>query len=457
MNNLCKVFAVLTLISGFSVNPVFASPNSSETKDNNQVHEKSQYDTYRSKTVGLRAEMAIRLHRVFYPEASNLFPLIAAISSIKGSGKVEPGQNNVSDILSTMSLEEKIGQMMIAGISGTALNSSAVSLIDEYQVGGLILYSANLTDIPQSIALLNQLQAENSENRFPLFLSVDQEGGRVSRLPDQLLNFPVNQVIGNVNNAQYSYEIGELLGEELNSFGFNVNFAPVLDVNSNPDNPVIGDRSFSPDPHIVSDLGIQTMKGMQSQGIIPVIKHFPGHGDTSVDSHLELPVVNKTLDELKNLELIPFTEAIEHGADAVMVAHILLPELDAEYPATLSPEIIDGLLRDQLDFNGVVITDDMTMQAITDHYGIGPAAVQSVIAGSDILLVAHHYDAIVETHKALVKAVEEGVISEERIDESVQRILQLKKKYELSDSKAGSVDTEEINGKIRELNDNYLN
>lgn len=457
MKNLVAGFAALVLVSGYSANYVSASPGSNGFSNSNNVYGGIQNGTYHSSTASLRAELAVRLHRVFHPEAlANPFPLYAAISSIVDEN-IDSTQDNILEIISGMSIGEKVGQMIIAGISGTTISSYASSLIEDYQVGGLILYSDNLIDTNQSIELINDLKEENTSNQFPLFLSVDQEGGQVSRLPGDLINFPTNETIGNVNDVQYSYEIGKILGEELNAFGFNMNFAPVLDVNSNPDNPVIGDRSFSDDPDVVSELGVQTMKGMQSQEIVSVIKHFPGHGDTSVDSHLELPVVNKSLSELEDLELIPFAEAIENGADAVMVAHILLPELDADYPATLSSEIIDGLLRDQMDFDGVVITDDMTMQAITDHYGIGEAAVQSVIAGSDVLLVAHNYDSIAETYEAVMNAIDEGVISEERIDESVRRIIQLKKKYDINNTEASSANTEVINHQIRNLNDKYLN
>ncbi|MED1470560.1 beta-N-acetylhexosaminidase [Bacillus salipaludis] len=364
-------------------------------------------------------------------------------------------QNSVTEIISSMSLDEKIGQMIIGGIYGTTVDAHTKNLISKYKVGGLIFYANNLVNSQQTVQLLNQIKSDNVPNPMPLLLSVDQEGGSVSRLPGGLINFPTNKVIGAINNTQFSYKVGSILGRELKGFGFNLDFAPVLDVNSNPHNPVIGNRSFGNNPEIVSKLGIQTMKGIQSQNIIPTIKHFPGHGDTDVDSHLELPIVNKTLTQLKKLELIPFERAINHGADVVMVAHILLPKLDDHFPASMSKKIMIEILRKQLNFSGVVITDDMTMQAITNHFTIGRASVESVMAGSDIILVAHDYNKIVETISSLKTAVQKGEISEQRINDSVSRIIQLKIKYELNNSQVGNVNIGEINQSINKLLDEY--
>ncbi|WP_144550177.1 beta-N-acetylhexosaminidase [Bacillus sp. X1(2014)] len=356
--------------------------------------------------------------------------------------------------IADMSLDEKIGQMIFAGITGATMDTNTKSLITKYKVGGIIFYKDNLIDPTQAVQLLNQMKSENDQ-KVPLLLGVDQEGGRVTRLPGGLINFPTNKEIGAINNSQFSYQVGTMLGKELKEFGFNLDFAPVLDINSNPKNPVIGDRSYGNNSEIVSKLGIQTFKGIQSQNIIPTIKHFPGHGDTSVDSHLELPIVNKSLQQLKELELIPFEQAINSGADVVMVAHILLPKLDAVFPSSMSKNIITGILRQQLDYSGVVITDDMTMKAIIDHYTIGRAAVESVKAGSDIILVGHGYNDIVEAISSLKIAVQKGEITEQRINESVSRILKLKKKYEINNTKVKNVNIEEVNQSIKKLLDEY--
>ena len=365
-------------------------------------------------------------------------------------------QSKAAKIVSKMSLQEKIGQMIIAGFSGTTLNEETKDLIQNKRIGGVIFYSNNIESITQTVTLLNDIKAINEQNKTPLFLSIDQEGGRVSRLPGSLKTIPTNELIGNVNEPKFSYGIGKIIGNELKQFGFNLDYAPVMDVNSNPDNPVIGDRSFSSNPNVVKKLGVETMKGLQSEDIVTVIKHFPGHGDTSVDSHLQLPKVNKSVEDLKKTELIPFKGAIEEGVDMVMIAHILLPQLD-DKPASLSPKIINGLLRNQMGYEGVVITDDMTMKAITNHYGIEQASVDSIKAGSDLILVAHNYNKVVAVMKTIKAAVENGEISEERINESVERIIELKDHYQLNNKERENVNVNEINQSIEQLLNTYIN
>jgi len=365
---------------------------------------------------------------------------------------VQQENQTISDIIANMSVEDKIGQMILAGLSGTTMDENDKKIIGELHVGGIIFYKRNFENPEQTVQLVNQLNAENRLN-LPLFLGVDQEGGKVTRLPGGLINFPTNKEIGQVNDPDFSYKVGTLLGHELKQFGLNLNFAPVLDINSNPMNPVIGDRAFGDSLEIVSELGIQTMKGIQSQDVIPTIKHFPGHGDTSVDSHLELPIVNKSLKELKKLELIPFERAIEQGADVVMVAHILLPELDKKNPSSMSKAVMTDLLRKQLNFTGVIITDDMTMGAITEHFDIGKAAVESVKAGSDIILVGHDYNNVVKVISSIKVAVQDGEISEQRLNESVEKIIQLKRKYKINDSKVENPNIDELNESINSLLD----
>lgn len=385
------------------------------------------------------------------PDDNNPNPIVHHISVLthpKNPTQLEPSEVGIID---QMSLKEKIGQLIIAGIKGKTVTKNTLSLINDYKVGGIIFYAENTVASNQTLLLLNQIKKENEENSFPLFLGIDQEGGRISRLPKEIANLPTNTEIGKINNKDFSYNIGSLLGKELNAFGFNMNFAPVMDINSNPNNPIIGDRSLGNQPDLVSKLGLQTMKGIQSQKVISVIKHFPGHGDTSVDSHLKLPIVNKSLKELNTMELIPFKHAISNGADIVMIAHILLPKLDQEFPSSMSKPIITNLLRNQLGFDGVVITDDMTMKAITDNFDIGSSSVESLKAGSDVILIAHDYSKIVTIMEAIENAVISGDISEERINESVERILNLKKKYQLSNKQIDSVSTAEINKEIENV------
>ncbi|TYS16575.1 DUF4309 domain-containing protein [Rossellomorea vietnamensis] len=361
------------------------------------------------------------------PKKGNENPSVHHISLL-GIAEEEPNEQSAKQILSKMTLEEKIGQLIISGVDGTTFNTSEEKLISDFHVGGFIFYSDNLETIDQTKQFVQKLNETNAINKLPLFISVDEEGGRVSRLPE-VNSTPANEEIGRVNDKEYAYSIGEELAEHLKTFGFNMDYAPVLDINSNPNNPVIGDRSYGSNETVVSNMGIETMKGIQSKRIVPVIKHFPGHGDTSVDSHVQLPVVNKDLQQLQDLELIPFKKAIQNGAQVVMVAHILLPNLGSDYPASMSAAVVGDLLRNQLKFKGIVMTDDMTMGAIVNNYGIGEASVQSLVAGSDILLIAHNNGNVSTVYNSVLKAVENGVISEERINESVIRIINLKKKY----------------------------
>ncbi|QUG43320.1 beta-N-acetylhexosaminidase [Psychrobacillus sp. INOP01] len=351
--------------------------------------------------------------------------------------------------LSDLSLEEKVGQMIFAGIKGTTITNETKKIISTHQVGGIILFKDNLKNANQSVSLLNSIKQENIKNKVPLFLGVDEEGGRISRLPE-LTKLPTSENLGKLNDASLSYNIGKLLGKELSAFGFNLDFAPVLDINSNPDNPIIGDRSFGTDAEIVSKLGLQLMKGIQSEQVISVVKHFPGHGDTAVDSHKELPIIQKSLADLHVLELIPFTRAVEQGAEVIMIGHILLPKIDSAYPASISKEIITDVLREQLGFEGIIITDDMTMKAILNTFEISEAAVSAVKAGNDIVLVAHDYANVKKAKEAILQAIEAGEITEQRIDESVKRILSIKKKYNLSNKQLDGVNIQELNQSINE-------
>lgn len=362
----------------------------------------------------------------------------------------------IKDKINNMSLDQKIGQLLIGGFDGYTVDSNTEKLIKENYLGGFILFQRNVKDSNQLLELTNTLKAINKENIVPLFISVDEEGGTVTRMPDEIKKLPSNYSIGKINDEDFSYNIGKTLGRELNAFGLNMNYAPVLDINSNPNNPVIGIRSFGDNKDVVTRLGIKTMEGIKSQNVIPVIKHFPGHGDTSVDSHIGLPVVNYDLKRLNDFELVPFKYAITAGADVVMTAHILLPKLDSKYPATLSHNIINDLLRKDIGFDGVVITDDITMGAILKNYDIGDAAIKAINAGADIILVSHKYENIQKVISSIKEAVLNKTITEDRINESVYRILSLKEKYKLTDNTINSVDVNEINKLISDvLNEKY--
>lgn len=366
----------------------------------------------------------------------------------------------IKEQVSKMTLDEKLGQMVVVGLEGYTVDENTKAMIEKHHVGGFIFFGRNVESTKQLLALVNSLKEinskANSRNNLPLFVSVDEEGGKVSRVPREFKKLPTNKEIGKINSGDFSYQIGGILAEETKAFGFNMNFAPVLDVNSNPNNPVIGDRSFGDDVEVVSTLGIQTMKGIQAGGVIPVVKHFPGHGDTAVDSHIGLPVIENDMERLRSLELVPFKEAIYNQADAVMIAHILLNKIDPKYPASLSKPIITDLLRKQLNFDGVVITDDMTMGAIVENYTLGDAAVKSVNAGTDIVLVCHGYENGMTVIDAMKKAIQDGTITEERVNESAYRVLKLKRKYKLADNKVNSVDVEKINSRISKALEEHI-
>lgn len=350
-----------------------------------------------------------------------------------------------------MTLEEKLGQLLIVGMEGKTYGDELDHLIRQYHVGGIILLGKNISYPAGMLKLLNESKRANADYEIPLFISVDEEGGRVSRLPSSMRKLPAAEYFGRIGDETLAYQTGVYLADLLHGFGYNMNYAPVLDVHSNPKNPVIGDRSFSSNPNAVADLGLATMKGMMDNGIISVVKHFPGHGDTHVDSHLSLPVIEKTLDELHEIELIPFQRAIEELADVIMVAHIMFPELDDKNPSSLSKKIITDLLRKEMQFEGVVITDDLTMGAIVNDYTVPEAALQSFIAGSDLLLIAGDYENQVGTIDALMAAVKAGTISEVRIDESVRRILRLKERFKLKDDPIEEIDLDLIEQKFYEL------
>lgn len=339
--------------------------------------------------------------------------------------------------INDLSLEQKIGQLLVIGFTGTELTEEHKEHIKKYHLGNIIYFARNLETKEQMIKLSSSIQeVVLGANGIPAFITVDQEGGMVTRIFDGGTFFPGNMAFGAVGDPHNTYLEGQYMAKELLNFGINFNLAPVLDVNNNSKNPVIGVRSYGDNPNKVADFACEYIRGLQSENVIATGKHFPGHGDTSVDSHFALPTIKHTMDRLEAVELVPFRRAIESGIEAIMTSHILFENLtDDHLPATLSPEILTGLLRGKLGFNGLIMTDSMEMKAILNGVGLAKGAVKAVLAGADLLCVSHTMEEQTEVYEAIYKAVKAGVISEERINESVERILATKEKYKIKDYK----------------------
>lgn len=322
----------------------------------------------------------------------------------------------------------------------TTMNEEVKQVISSHNYGGVILFAQNVEATEQTYNLTKDLQEASNT---PLFIAIDQEGGIVARL-NSGTRFPGNMAIGATNNEKYAYEVGRTIGSELKALGINVNFAPSLDVNNNPKNPVIGLRSFSSNPKIVAKLGNAMIKGYKSEGIIATAKHFPGHGDTDTDTHASLAVVNKDYNELSKMEFYPFKQAINNNIEMIMTAHVQLPKIDNStiiskkdgkevvIPATISKKILTDTLRNKLGFKGVIVTDALGMGAISDNLTTYDTLKSAINAGADILLMPielhslENVKALDEVVDKLVLAVKNGEIPESRINESFTRIMNLK-------------------------------
>ena len=312
------------------------------------------------------------------------------------------------------SIREKIGQMIMIGLQGEELNQEEERLFRDYPIGGFILFSHNLKEPQQILSLCRSLWERSKE--VPPLIAIDQEGGRIHRLPAPFTHFPPAAALGRTQNPELAYRVGLATARELLAVGINVNFAPVLDVLSNPNNPVIGDRSLSSDTEQVIALGWEIIQGLRKGGIIPCGKHFPGHGDTARDSHLELPVVEKDLAALKATELPPYIHACHNQIESLMTAHVLYPCLDPNYPSTLSHSIITSLLRQEFGYDGVVFGDDLEMKAISKNYSLEEAVSLSVDAGVDELMFCHDHLRSVQAFDFLYQQAESDLRIKARVE-----------------------------------------
>lgn len=349
-------------------------------------------------------------------------------------------KDRVKQRLGQMSLRDKIGQMLLCGFHGTEPEGEVQTLLRDYPVGGVIYFTRNVVSPEQVERLSDGLQhTARAGGNVPLWIAIDQEGGMVARITQGITLMPGQMATAAAGSVQDAYDAAHISGMELKSMGINMNFAPVLDVNNNANNPVIGVRSFGESPEAAAEFGTAAITGFQNAGIAATAKHFPGHGDTDTDSHLDLPVIPHDRARVNQIELVPFRAAIAAGVDAVMSAHIYFPALETErLPVTLSHSVLTGLLRKELGYEGMIVTDCMEMKAIANHYGTVQAAVMAVEAGADLVLISHTAQLQKEAFEALMNAVSSGRISERRIDESVKRLLMYKVKRGLMDMEVES-------------------
>lgn len=315
-------------------------------------------------------------------------------------------------------LDRAVARLFCVGFPGQSVPAE-VDELTRRGVTGAILFKRNVENPQQFAALCGELKRRADR---PFLTSIDQEGGRVMRLRAPFTAVPTMRAVGEAGDPALARELGRILGRELRAMNVDVDYAPVLDVDTNPANPVIGDRSFGRTPELVSQLGCELLLGLQESGVAACAKHFPGHGDTSQDSHVDLPRLPHSLERLLSVELPPFQAAISAGVASIMTAHVIFEPLDAKYPATMSRPALDGILRDRMGFDGVVISDDLEMKAIAEHFGLEEAVVRGVNAGVDLFLVCHHAEKQHQAIDFLVRAVERGEVSRARIDEAGRRV-----------------------------------
>jgi len=329
-----------------------------------------------------------------------------------------------------LSVKEQAGQLLICGFNGVRLNAEIEDLILHRHIGGVILFDRNYENPDQLYALIRDMQALalGKANGIPLFVSVDQEGGRVSRLQSPFSDFPDAACLGRAKSEGLAFRFGQTLARELKAVGINMDFVPVLDVNTNPDNPVIGSRALSGSAEWAARLGGAVIRGFQAVGVLPVGKHFPGHGDTQIDSHVDLPFVQKNAAELEAVELFPFAFTVHEGLDVIVTAHVMYPAWDEKYPATFSRLILHNILREQLGFAGLIISDDLEMNAICGRFSFESIPVFGMNAGLDLFLICNSPEKAAAFHALMAEAIEQGHVSTRRVRQSLARILKIKEK-----------------------------
>jgi len=331
-----------------------------------------------------------------------------------------------------LGLAREIGQLLIGSLPGSSVPAELRSLAREFNLGGAILFGRNV-EAPEQVAEL-AADVEALGRGAPAWVSVDQEGGRVARLREPFTRWPPMAVLGRAKSDALAARFGHALARELKAVGITLDYAPVLDIHTNPKNPVIGDRALAEKADEVARLGRVIIRALQAEGVAACGKHFPGHGDTSTDSHVELPLVEHPPDRLRAVEFEPFRAAIQEGVAFIMTAHVLVPAIDEERPATLSPALVQQILRDELHFEGVILSDDLEMKAVSARTPGPMAAVQAIRAGCDgVLVCSGDVDLQAATLEALVRAVEGGDITQRRIDDAMTRQRKAKERFLATD------------------------
>ncbi len=325
-----------------------------------------------------------------------------------------------------LSLSQICGQLIVAGFSGQVLPASFAAELAAGRRGGAVIFARNVGDV-QAVAALNASIAAAAPDELPALIAVDQEGGRVARLKAPFLKIPPMRVLAGADDLQLTHAVALQLGKELRAAGFSMDFAPVMDVDSNPDNPVIGDRAFGVDPRTVMTHGVAFMRGLQDGGVLACAKHFPGHGDTALDSHLDLPTVDHSADRLARVEIPPFRAASGAGVAAFMTAHVVYPALEPNVPATLSRAICTSLLRTEIGFEGVLFSDDLEMGAVAKHHTVERIAIDAVWAGCDVLLFCQDEDKQARAHHALVQHAQSDSFFRARCEQAAQRGLRIRR------------------------------
>lgn len=351
-----------------------------------------------------------------------------------------------------MTAEEMIGQRLIGGFPGLEMDEEFIAIVKKYKIGGVTLFRHNVESREQVKKLCADIQELiTAETGHKAFICIDQEGGSVVRFPDDVVNVPCAMAVAATGDTENAYMTSKITAQELRALGVNFDFAPVADVNSNPDNPIIGARCYADTPDKVTEYALAAVRGFSECGLLSTMKHFPGHGDTASDSHLTLPVVDKSLDELWKNELIPFKRLVDAGCPAVMTTHILFPQVEREkVPATMSRRIITGLLKEEMGFDGLVVSDCMEMDAIGRFYGTGEGAVEAMKAGVDMVLISHTPAKLAKAAELAKAAVESGEISLDELKESAEKIVAYKEKYCLEpEGQAGDEERRTISMDIR--------